>query len=136
MRGLDITQEALFSTVHLDSFVPKDHPLREIRVIFDEALKRISRLFDECYSPIGAVSIAPERLLRAQLLQILYSIRSERQLAEQIGYNLLYRWLIGLTIDDVVWNHSSFSANRDRLLEKAVIPELFAEAVQLARKQN
>lgn len=136
MRGADITQEALFSTVHLDSFVTPGHPLRKIRQLFNEALKRIDWLLDECYSPIGAESIPPERLLRAQLIQILYSIRSERQLVEQIEYNLLFRWFIGLTIDDVVWNHSSFSTNRDRLLEKEVIPQLFSEVVQMARKQN
>jgi len=136
LRGPDITQESLFSTVHLDSFVQPNHPLRKIRQLFDKALKRIGWLLDECYSPIGAESIPPERLLRAQLIQILYSIRSERQLVEQIEYNLLFRWFIGLTIDDKVWNHSSFSTNRDRLLEKEVIPELFAEIVTLARQQN
>lgn len=136
MRGLDITQEALFTTVHLDTFVPNDHPLRAIKVIFDEALKRIDWLLDGAYSERGKMSIPPERLLRAQLLQVLYTIRSERQLMEQIQYNLLFRWFIGLTVDDVVWNHSSFSKNRDRLLEHDVIPALFEEVIALARKKD
>jgi transposase len=136
MRGLDITQEALFSTVHLDSFVPKDHPLRAIKVLFDTALTRIDWLLDGAYSERGKMSIPPERLLRAQLLQVLYTIRSERQLMEQIQYNLLFRWFIGLTVDDTVWDHSSFSKNRDRLLEHDVIPILFEEVIALARKND
>lgn len=136
MRGLDITQEALFTTVHLDSFVPKDHPLRAIKVLFDTALTRIDWLLDGAYSGRGKMSIPPERLLRAQLLQVLYTIRSERQLMEQIQYNLLFRWFIGLTVDDVVWDHSSFSKNRDRLLEHDVIPVLFEEVIALARKKE
>jgi transposase len=136
MRGLDITQEALFSTVHLDSFVPKDHPLRAIKVLFDTALTRIDWLLDGAYSERGKMSIPPERLLRAQLLQVLYTIRSERQLMEQIQYNLLFRWFIGLTVDDTVWDHSSFSKNRDRLLEHDVIPILFEEVIALAREND
>lgn len=136
MRGLDITQEALFTTVHLDSFVPKDHPLRAIKVLFDTALTRIDWLLDGAYSERGKMSIPPERLLRAQLLQVLYTIRSERQLMEQIQYNLLFRWFIGLTVDDAVWDHSSFSKNRDRLLEHDVIPVLFEEIIALARKKD
>lgn len=136
MRGADITQEALFSTVHLETFVPKDHPLRKIRILFNEALSRISWLLDGAYAESGRESIAPERLLRAQLLQVLYTIRSERQLVEQINYNLLFRWFVGLSIDDEVWSHSTFSKNRDRLLEHEVIPALFAEVVALARKRH
>jgi len=136
MRGADITQEALFSTVHLETFVPKDHPLRKIRTLFNEALGRISWLLDGAYAEGGRESIAPERLLRAQLLQVLYTIRSERQLVEQINYNLLFRWFVGLSIDDEVWSHSTFSKNRDRLLEHEVIPALFSEVVALARKRH
>jgi len=136
MRGLDITQEALFTRVHLDTFVPNDHPLRAIKSLFDKALTRLDWLFDGAYSERGKMSIPPERLLRAQLLQVLYSIRSERQLMEQIQYNLLFRWFIGLTVDDPVWNHSSFSKNRDRLLEHDVIPALFEEIIELARKDD
>lgn len=136
MRGEDIVQEALFTTVQLESFVPADHPLRPIKALLDEAMKNLNWLFSGLYSNSGRESIPPERLIRAQLLQVLYSIRSERQLVEQINYNLLYRWFVGLTIDDVVWNHSSFSTNRDRLLENDVITELFEGVIDLARKQR
>ena len=136
MRGADVTQENLFSTVHLDSFVPTDHPMRPIRILFNEAMKRISGLIDGAYSEFGRESIPPERLLRAQLLQVLYTIRSERQLVEQINYKLLFRWFVGLSIDDPVWNHSTFSKNRDRLLEHDLIPALFEEVVELARQQD
>jgi transposase len=136
MRGADITQEHLFSTVHLEEFVPKDHPLRAVRELFNQAMKRIDWLLDGAYSEQGRESIPPERLLRAQLLQVLYTIRSERQLMEQMSYNLLFRWFTGLTIDDPVWDHSTFSKNRDRLLEHEIIPALFEEVVELARKQN
>ena len=136
MRGNDVVQESLFTTVHLESFVPADHPLRSIKLLVDEALKRLNWLFDSIYSEFGRESIPPERLIRAQLLQILYSIRSERQLVEQVDYNLLYRWFIGLTIDDVVWDHSTFSANRDRLIENNVVCELFEEVVNLAREKD
>ncbi len=136
MRGEDIFQESLFTTVQLESFVPADHPLRAIKALLDEAMKNMNWLFSSIYSDYGRESIPPERLIRAQLLQALYSIRSERQLVEQINYNLLYRWFVGLTIDDVVWNHSSFTTNRDRLLENDVIIELFDEVVGLARKKN
>lgn len=136
MRGADITQESLFTTVHLETFVSKNHPLRPIRTLFNEALKRISWLLDSAYSEYGRESIPPERLLRAQMLQVLFTIRSERQLVEQVSYNLLYRWFVGLSIDDKVWNHSTFSQNRDRLLEHNVIPALFEEVVELAKKRN
>jgi len=136
MRGADITQEALFSTVHLDTFVPPDHPLRKIRLLFNDALSRISWLLDSAYAEGGRESIAPERLLRAQLLQVLYTIRSERQLVEQLNYNLLFRWFVGLSIDDEVWSHSTFSKNRDRLLDHEIIPALFGEVVALARKRH
>ena len=136
MRGIDIVQESLFTTVHLESFVPAEHPLRSIKLLVDEALKRINWLFDSIYSEVGRESIPPERLVRAQLLQVLYSIRSERLLVEQVHYNLLYRWFIGLTIDDAVWDHSTFSANRDRLIENNVVCELFEEVVNLAREKS
>ena len=136
MRGEDIFQESLFTTVKLETFVPADHPLRSIRTLLDEAMNRLSWLFDGIYAPGGRESIPPERLIRAQLLQVLYSIRSERQLVEQINYNLLYRWFVGLTIDDSVWDHSTFAANRGRLLKHDVITELFEEVVNLARKKQ
>ncbi len=136
MRGEDVFQESLFTTVQLESFVPADHPLRPITVLLDEAMKNLNWLLGSIYADTGRESIPPERLIRAQLLQVLYSIRSERQLVEQINYNLLYRWFVGLTIDDTVLNHSTFSINRDRLLENDVITELFEEVVGLARKQK
>lgn len=136
MRGEDVFQESLFTTVQLESFVPSDHPLPAIKALLDEAMKNLNWLFGSIYADTGRESIPPERLIRAQLLQVLYSIRSERQLIEQINYNLLYRWFVGLTIDDTVWDHSTFSINRDRLLENDVITELFEEVVSLARKQK
>jgi transposase len=136
VRGEDIFQESLFTTIQLESFVPSNHPLRPIRILLDQAMHNLNGLFDSIYADRGRESIPPERLIRAQLLQVLFSIRSERQLVEQINYNLLYRWFIGLTIEDRVWDHSSFSTNRDRLLENDVITELFEEVVKLARKQK
>ena len=136
MRGADVFQESLFTTIQLESFVPVDHPLRPIKALLDEAMKSLNWLFSSIYCDTGRESIPPERLIRAQLLQVLYSIRSERQLVEQINYNLLYRWFVGLTIDDTVWNHSTFSINRDRLLENDVITELFEEVIGLARKRR
>nr|WP_208022471.1 IS5 family transposase [Aestuariicella hydrocarbonica] len=120
----------------MESFVPENHPLRPIKALLNEAMKNLNWLFSSIYCNTGRESIPPERLIRAQLLQVLYSIRSERQLVEQINYNLLYRWFVGLTIDDPVWDHSTFSINRDRLLENDVITELFEEVVNLARKQK
>jgi transposase len=136
MRGADVMQEPLFTTVHLETFVPPDHPVRALRALMDEALKELNWLFDTIYADGGRDSIAPERLLRAQLLQVLYSIRSERQLCEQLQYNLLFRWFVGLPIEDAAWDHSTFSKNRDRLLEQDVIPQLFAEVVEAARRRN
>ena len=136
MRGADVTQEALFSTIRLEDFVPSDHPLRSIREIFNDSLKRLNWLFEEAYSPLGKASIAPEKLVRALLLRVLYSVRSNRELMEQIRYNLLFRWFIGLSIDDAVWDHSTFSKNQDRLLEHEVITALFTEVVEQARKRD
>lgn len=136
MRGADVMQEPLFTTVQLESVVPKDHPLRGVRVLMDEALKKLNGLFDSMYAEAGRDSIPPEWLLRAQLLQVLYTIRSERRLCEQLQYNLLFRWFVGLPMDAVAWEHSTFSKNRDRLLDHEVIPELFAEVVEGARRRN
>jgi len=136
MRGIDTFQESLFTTVHLESFVPAEHPLRSIKPLIDDSLKRLTGLFEKIYADRGRESIPPERLIRAQLLQVLYSIRSERQLVEQIRYNLLFRWFVGLTIDDTVWDHSTFSTNRDRLIESNVIGSLFEEVVNLARQKE
>jgi len=128
MRGIDATQSAMFSYVSPERRVPKDHPLRQIRSLCDIALKALSREFDEMYSDIGRPSIAPEKLLRALLLQILYTIRSERMLMEQLDYNLLFRWFVGLNMDDGVWDATVYSKNRDRMLN-ADIARLFFQAV-------
>ena len=116
MRGMDEMQEPLFTTVKLEDFVPADHPLRPVRLLVNEALKRLNGLFNVIYADSGRASIAPEKLLRALLLQVFYSVRSERMLMEQISYNMLFRWFVGLAMDDAVWDHSTFSKNRDRLL--------------------
>jgi transposase len=136
MRGSDGMQEALFTVAKLEDFVPLDHPLRAIRGVVNEALRRLNGLFNLIYADKGRASIAPEKLLRAMLIQVFFSVRSERQLVEQIRYNLLYRWFIGLAIDDEVWDHSSFSKNRDRLLEHAVVESFFTEVMALAEQRK
>lgn len=125
MRGEDQNQQAMFSYLSPESRVPKDHPLRPIRIMVDNALGDLAPLLREMYSHTGRPSIAPEQLLRALLLQMLYSIRSERMLVEQLDYNLLFRWFVGLSMDDAVWNHSTFSKNRDRLIEHDVATAFF-----------
>lgn len=132
MRGSDGMQEALFTMSKLEDFVPSDHPLRAIQVLVDEALGQLNGLFNEIYADTGRASIAPEKLIRALLLQVFYSVRSERQLVEQLRYNLLFRWFVGLAIDDAVWDHSVFSKNRDRLLEHAVVEAFFTEVMRVA----
>src|SRR5262245_26586164 len=104
MRGIDTTQSAMFSYISPEQRVPKDHPLRLIRSLCDIALKALSREFGHMYSDIGRPSIAPEKLLRALLLQILYTIRSERMLMEQLNYSLLFRWFVGLNMDEAMWD--------------------------------
>src|SRR5512135_400501 len=116
VRGNDQQPDAMFSYVSAEQRIPQDHPLRPIRQMVDAALRRLSRDFDALYSDMGRASIPPERLLRALLLQVLYSIRSERLLMEQLEYNLLFRWFVGLGIDDRVWVPTVFTKNRDRLL--------------------
>lgn len=120
MRGEDRTIGSLFSYVDLDARVPKKHPLRLIRSIVNDVLDGLSTDFSSIYSALGRPSIAPEKLLRALLLQAFYSIRSERQLMEQLDFNLLYRWFVGLGVDETVWDASSFCKNRDRLLEAEI----------------
>lgn len=136
MRGSDVSQPSLFVAKTVEDFVPKHHPLRLLRKLIDEALSDLDELFDGIYSDIGKASIAPERLIRASLLQVLYTIRSERQLVEHIQYNLLYRWFVGLELDDGVWDHSTFSKNRERLLDHQVMPALFESVLKLARKRH
>src|SRR6185436_11111192 len=127
MRGDHTEPDAVFSYISAAQRVPKDHPLRAVRTIVDEALQRLSPEFDKLYSHTGRPSIPPERLLRALLLQVFYTIRSERMLMEQLDYNLLFRWFVGLEIDDEVWNHAVFSKNRDRLLNQEVAQQFFAK---------
>ena len=127
MRGSDRTSGSLFSYVDLEQRVPAKHPLRVIKPIVDDVLHALDLEFERLYEGTGRASIAPERLLRASLLQAFYSVRSERQLMEQIDYNLLFRWFVGLGIDDPVWDHSTFSKNRDRLLDADVAAK-FLEA--------
>ena len=128
MRGTDARSGSLFSFVDLEQRVPARHPLRVIKGIVDDVLVALDAEFAKLYEGTGRQSIAPERLLRASLLQAFYSVRSERQLMEQIDYNLLFRWFVGLGIDDPVWDHSTFSKNRDRLLD-ADVAARFLEAV-------
>jgi transposase len=118
----------------LEQRVPKDHPLREIRLLTDVVLRSLSGEFDSLYSASGRPSIAPEYVLRALLLQAFYSVRSERQLVEQIDYNLLFRWFVGLGMDDAVWNHAVFSKNRDRLLTSEVAQQFFAAVNEQAKR--
>lgn len=139
MRGADSYNEALFSTIRLEEFVPANHPLRPIRTWLNAALTRMDTKFAAMYEADvkgGRPSIAPEKLMRAMLLQVLYSIRSERLLVEQISYNLLFRWFVGLSIEDTVWNHSVFSKNRDRLIAFDAITELFNATVEMAATQG
>lgn len=130
MRGADEQPGSMFSYVSLEARVPPDHPLRAIRHITDRALAQIGPQLDGLYVRWGRPSVPPERLLRALLLQVLYTIRSERQLMEQVDYNLLFRWFVGLGIDDPVWTPTTFTKNRDRLLEGAIAAAFF-EAVLL-----
>jgi transposase len=139
MRGADAYNEALFSTVRLEDFVPAKHPLRPIRQWVNDALSKMDARFSAMYEADvkgGRPSVAPEKLMRAMLLQVLYSVRSERQLVEQIQYNLLFRWFVGLAIEDSVWNHSVFSKNRDRLIEHDAVTELFNATVEMADKRG
>jgi transposase len=136
MRGMDEMQETLFTTLKLEDLVPADHPVRPIRLLVNEALKRLNGLFNTIYADSGRASIAPEKLLRALLLQVFYSVRSERMLMEQMRYNMLFRWFVGLAIEDTVWDHSVFSKNRDRLLEHEVVESFFTEVMSLADKRG
>src|SRR5664279_1418468 len=117
MRGQDTQQSTAFSYLSPEERVPADHPLRRMRPMVDGALKALSPCFDEMYSKAGRPSIAPEKLLKALLLQVLYTIRSERLLMEELSYNLLFRWFVGLNMDESVWVPTVYSKNRDRLLD-------------------
>src|SRR3954471_14108785 len=133
MGGADEQTGALFSYLSPEAMVPKDHPLRAIRPLVNAALARLSPDFARLYAPTGRPSIAPEKLVRALLLQAFYSVRSERQLMEQLDYNLLFRWFVGLAVNDPVWDVTVFTKNRDRLLEGEIAAK-FLHAV-LAQPQ-
>src|ERR1700751_4175995 len=134
MRGDERAQDGMFSYVSLEQRVPSDHPLREVRKVTDVVLHTLSPELDALYAEAGRPSIAPEYILRALLLQVFFSIRSERLLVEQIDYNLLFRWFVGLGMDDAVWNHAVFSKNRDRLLSSAVAQQFFSEVNRQAKR--
>src|ERR1700712_252533 len=134
MRGDERVQDSMFSYVRLEQRVPADHPLREIRTLTDGVLQSLDAELDKLYAATGRASIAPEYVLRALLLQAFYSIRSERQLVEQIDYNLLFRWFVGLGMDDAVWNHAAFSKNRDRLLNSEVAQQFFSAVNRQAKR--
>ena len=136
MRGDDPRHESMFSYVTPEARVRADHPLRPIRRMTDAALARLSPQFDRLYSATGRPSVPPEQLLRALLLQILYSIRSERLLMEELDYSVLYRWFVGLGMDDAVWDATTFTKNRDRLLEGDIADAFFAEVLAAIRAEG
>src|SRR5712692_4386165 len=134
MRGDDQLNGGMFSYISPEQRVPRDHPLRPIRTMVDAVLKEMSPRFETIYSTLGRPSIAPEKLLRALLLQVLYTVRSERMLMEQLDYNLLFRWFVGLNMDDDVWDVTVFTKNRDRLLKAEVARKFFDLVVDEARE--
>src|ERR1700684_2383013 len=136
MRGTDQQQSHVFSYISPEQRVRKDHPLRPISTMVDEILKQLSPQFEKMYSKVGRPSIPPEPLLRAQLLQMFYSVRSERLLMEEMDYNILFRWFVGLNLDDEVWDATVFTKNRDRLLEGEVAKDFLALVVEQARGQG
>ena len=136
MRGADNKQSSMFSYISAERRVPKDHPLRAIRAMADTALKALDQRFAGMYAALGRPSIAPERLLRALLLQVLYTVRSERLLMEQLDYNFLFRWFVGLSIDDPVWDVTVFTKNRDRLLKGEVAEAFFTAVLAQARQRG
>ena len=136
MRGEDAGQVAAFSYISPEQRVPKDHPLRRLLKIVNNVLEQMSPLFAGMYSHTGRPSIPPEKLLRALLLQVLYTIRSERMLMEQLDYNLLFRWFVGLNMDDAVWDATVFTKNRDRVLGGEVAEVFFEQVVEQARRRG
>jgi transposase len=136
MRGDDERSEDFFSYVRLETRIREDHPLRAIRELVDTALLKLSPTFDRLYAREGRPSIPPERLLRALLLQAFYTVRSERQLMEQLDYNLLFRWFVGLSTDDPVWDATVFGKNRDRLLEGDIAAKFFASVLNLPQVRS
>jgi transposase len=133
---MDHQQSTMFSYISAERRVPRDHPLRAVRAMVDAALSELDRRFDAMYAASGRPSIAPEKLLRALLLQVLYTVRSERLLMEQLEYNLLFRWFVGLNLDEPVWDATVFSKNRERLLEGGIAEGFFQAVVEQARAQG
>ncbi|MCZ7564498.1 MAG: IS5 family transposase [Burkholderiales bacterium] len=136
MRGADVTRESLFSYVTVSKFVPREHPLRPIREIVNTALREMDATFAAMYADCGRDSIPPEQLLRGLILQSLYGLRSERVLCEQLGYNMLFRWFVGLNIEVEPWDHSTYTKNRDRLIEHEVVRELFERVLDQAKAKG
>ena len=134
MRGADVTQEGLFTVRKTSDYVPPAHPLIAIREIVNAALREMDRLFESMYEERGRYSVPPEWLLRGLVLQALYGIRSERLLCEQLGYNMLFRWFVGLGMEDAAWDHSTYTQNRDRLIEHDAVKTLFAGVMQQAEE--
>lgn len=136
MRGTENKQDKLFSYVSQENRIPQNHPMRKLRELIDPILQKMSPQFDQMYAEEGRPSIPPEYLLRSSLVQVLYSIRSERLLMEELDYNLLFRWFVGLSMDDAVWDHSVFSKNRDRLLDADIAKQFLEHVVALARERK
>lgn len=136
MRSPDIQQLGMFSYVSVEQRVPTDHPVRKLRELVDTILCEMDEVFGARYAVGGRPSIPPERLLRAALLQVVYSVRSERLLMEQLDYNLLFRWFVGLNVDDPVWDHSTFSFNRDRLFDDEIAQRFFEHTVLQAQMKD
>lgn len=136
MRGDDQQQEAMFSVLSPEQRVPADHPLRQIREMVDRVLIELSPEFAALYARTGRPSIPPEKLLRALLLQVLYTVRSERLLMEQLDYNLLFRWFVGLSMDERMWDPTTFSKNRQRLLAGDIAGAFFARVLAQAREHQ
>jgi transposase len=136
MRGADVTQDSMFSYQTLEDYVPREHPLRAIREIVNAALREMDETFAAMYADSGRDSIPPEQLLRGLIVQSLYGLRSERLLCEQLGYNMLFRWFVGLSVDRAPWDHSTYTKNRDRLIEHEVIRELFERVLDRAKAKG
>src|ERR1700740_1379990 len=136
MRGEERRQRMMLMVMEPGDRIAKDHPLRRVKELADAALAQLSPLFDEMYSAIGRPSIPPERLLKASLLMALYTVRSERMFCEQLDYNLLFRWFLDMDVDEPSFDHSSFTANRDRLLEHEIAGDFFRQIVAQAQARG
>lgn len=136
MRKPESKQNVLFSYRSIEDRIPEAHPIRTLKDLVDQALERLSNDFDKLYSKTGRPSIPPEQLIRALLVQVFFSIRSERQLVEQLDYNMMFRWFVGLNPDDPIWDHSTFTKNRDRLLEGEITQRFFKEVLKIAKDKG